>query len=152
MNDHDLEQLVDRELKALPPRRAPGTLLPAVMLAVRAAATRPWHARPWMVWPAGWQAASVAALLVLLAATASVVPALQPYAAPAFGWAEELLTPAVRVVTTVETFTVAVEIVSRVIGQSIIGLLLALFVVMLTTSVVIGAAIGRLALGGAYQS
>jgi hypothetical protein len=63
-----------------------------------------------------------------------------------------LLTPAARVVTAVETVTVAIEIVSRVIGQSIIGLVLALFVVMLTTSVVIGAAISRLALGGAYQS
>jgi hypothetical protein len=56
------------------------------------------------------------------------------------------------VVATFETLTVAVEIVSRVVAQSIIGLLLALFVVMLATSVVIGAAIGRLALGGAYQS
>ncbi|MCC7042988.1 MAG: hypothetical protein IT183_03955 [Acidobacteria bacterium] len=152
MNEHDLERFVDRGLKALPPRRAPGTLLPAVMAAVRAAAARPWYARPWMAWPAGWRVASAAALLALLAGTAAVMPAVQPYGAPALAWVEELLAPAAGVVTAVETFAVAVEIVSRVIGQSIIGLLLALFVVMLTTSVVIGAAIGRLALGGAYQS
>jgi hypothetical protein len=152
MNDQDLEQLVDRRLKALPPRRAPGTLLPAVMLAVKAAAARPWYARPWRAWPSGWQVASVAALLALLAGGAAFVPAAQPYAAPALSWAEGLLAPAARVAATFETLTVAVEIVSRVVAQSIIGLLLALFVVMLATSVVIGAAIGRLALGGAYQS
>jgi hypothetical protein len=122
------------------------------MLAVRAAAARPWYARPWMVWPAGWQVASVVALLALVAGTAMVVPAVQPYGAPVLAWVDGLLTPAARVVTAVETVTVAIEIVSRVIGQSIIGLVLALFVVMLTTSVVIGAAISRLALGGAYQS
>jgi hypothetical protein len=152
MNEHDLERLVDRRLKALPPPRAPGTLLPSVMLAVAAAAARPWYARPWRAWPAGWQVASGVALLALLAGAAAVVPAMQPYAAPVFAWAEGLLTPAARVVTTVETLAAVVEIVSRVIGQSIIGLMLALFVVMLTTSVVVGAAIGRLALGGAYQS
>lgn len=152
MNDQDLEQLVDRRLKALPPRRAPGTLLPSVMLAVRAAASRPWYCRPWTVWPSGWQVASVVALLALLAGGAALLPAAQPYAAPALSVVEALLTPAARVVSTVETLTVAVEIVSRVIAQSVIGLLLALFVVMVATSVVIGAAIGRLALGGAYQS
>jgi hypothetical protein len=151
MNEHDLEQFLDRRLRALPPRRAPGTLLPAVLLAVRAAAARPWYARPWRAWPTGWQVVSAVGLLVLLAGVAAVVPAAQPYAAPMFTWVEELLTPAAQVVTTVETFTAAVEIVIRVIGQSIIGLMLGLFVVMLTTSVVLGAAIGRLALGGAYR-
>ncbi len=152
MNEHDLEDLVDRKLKALPPRRAPGTLLPSVMQAVRVAAARPWYARPWRVWPAGWQVASLAALLVMVAGVVAVVPAAQPYGAPAIAWAAGLLARASEVVTTVETFTTVVEIVSRVIGQSVIGLLLALFVVMLTTSVVVGAAIGRVALGGAYQS
>lgn len=152
MNEHDLERLVDRRLKALPPRRAPGTLLPSVMRAVRVAAVRPWYSCPWYTWPSEWKVASMAALLVLLAGAASMAPMVQPYAAPALVWVEGLLTPASQVVTTVETFAAAVEIMSRVIGQSVIGLVIALFVVMLTTSVVIGAAIGRVALGGAYQS
>ena len=152
MNEHDLEHLVDRRLKALAPRRAPGTLLPAVMAAVRAAAARPWYARPWATWPSGWQLASVAALVVLLTGAAVMLPPVQPQVAPLLGVADGLLRPAAQIVSTVEALTTAMEIVSRVIGQSVIGLLLALFVVMLTTSVVIGAAIGRVALGGAYQS
>jgi hypothetical protein len=152
MDERDLEHLVDRKLKALPARRAPATLLPSVMRAVQAAAVRPWYVRPWSTWPGGWQVASVGALVLLVAGAAYSAPAVRPYGGPVLAWAQALLAPAVQVVSTVETFTAAVEIVSRVVGQSIIGLLVGMFVVMLTTSVVIGAAIGRVALGGAYQS
>lgn len=152
MHERDLEDLVDRGLKAVPPPRAPRTLLPSVMRAVRAAAERPWYARPWVTWPSTWRLASAMALLLLLAGAAALVPAAQPYAAPVLAWGQGLLEPAGQVVSSVETLTAAVEIASRVIGQSVLGLLLALFVVMLTASVAIGAAIGRVALGGAYQS
>jgi len=152
MNERDLEDLVDRGLKAVPPPRAPRTLLPAVMRAIRVAAERPWYARPWVTWPATWRVASAMAVLLLLAGTALVLPAAQPYVAPGLAWGQEFLAPAAHVVSSVETLTAAVEIASRVIGQSVLGLLLALFVVMLTASVAIGAAIGRVALGGAYQS
>jgi hypothetical protein len=152
MNERDLEDLIDRSLKAAPPPRAPRTLLPAVMRAIQAAVERPWYARPWVTWPSTWRLASAMALLVLLAGAAVLMPAAQPYAAPVLAWGQELMAPAGHVVSSVGTLTAAVEIASRVIGQSVLGLLLALFVVMLTASVAIGAAIGRVALGGAYQS
>lgn len=152
MNERDLEELVDRGLKAVPPPRAPRTLLPSVMRAIRAAAERPWYARPWVTWPSGWRLASVMALLVLLAGAALIVPAVQPYAAPALAWGQELLAPAGHMMSSVETLAAAAEIAGRVIGQSVLGLVLVLFAVMLTASVAIGAAIGRVALGGAYQS
>jgi len=147
MNEQDLERLVERRLKALPPRRAPGTLMPAVMREVRARAERPWYARPWFTWPAGWQTASIVALVLVVGTVAALTPVLQPAMAPVLAWAGQLLTPASDVVTTVGTFTTIVEVVTRVIGQSVIGLVLALFIVMLTTSVAIGAAIGRVAVG-----
>ena len=152
MNRTDLERSIDRGLKALPEPRAPHTLLPSVMRAVRLAALRPWYARPWFTWPAGWQAASVAALLALVAGAAVSVPLLQPYAALAVSFSAGLTGPLAQVVAGVETLVSAVEIAGRVIGQSVIGLVLVLFAVMAATTVVVGAAIGRAALGGAYQS
>ena len=152
MNPIDLERVVDKALKALPPPRAPYTLLPAVMLAVRAAALRPWYARPWFSWPRTWQAVSAAALLALLAGGSFAAPVLQPYFMPLAAGVGALLQPAGEVVADVETFISVVEILRRTVAQSVIGLGLALFLMMLVTSVALGAAIGRVALGGAYRS
>ena len=67
----DLEQGIDRELKALPQPEAPDTLVPSVMRAVALAATRttPWYSRAWLAWPKPAQAASLA--FVFLAAIAA---------------------------------------------------------------------------------
>ena len=51
-DNDELEALVDRELRRLPPPRAPHTLLPRVMAAVEAWAQRPWYTRAWFAWPA----------------------------------------------------------------------------------------------------
>lgn len=59
---------LDRELAALPKPRAPRTLLPRVLAAT---AMRPEAAETgWMTWPRTWQAASVAALLAIVAGAA----------------------------------------------------------------------------------
>lgn len=147
MDDQELERLVDRRLKAVPPRRAPGTLLPSVMRAVRARAQQPWYARPWTTWPANWRAVSIAAVAIVLVAFGLSASVLQPVMAPVLAWTGQLLAPANDLVAMVETFTTIVEVMTRVIGQSVVGLVLAMFVVMLTTSVAIGAAIGRVAVG-----
>jgi len=55
---------IDRALRALPPPRAPRTLLPRVMAAVARERARPWYSRAWLAWPRRWQAASIAALAV----------------------------------------------------------------------------------------
>jgi hypothetical protein len=46
----------------------------------------------------------------------------------------------------------ALEILSRTFWQSVIGVALSLVVLMMAATVAVGAAIGRVALGGAHQS
>lgn len=67
MDPADLERLIDRELKALPPPQAPAGLLPRVI----AAASRPEGpaapATGWSTWSPAWQTGSVALLALFLA-------------------------------------------------------------------------------------
>jgi hypothetical protein len=74
MHPVDLEALVSRELRQLPLPRAPRTLLPRVLAAVQALAQRPWYEREWFTWPAGWQLASIAALIAIVGGGAVLVP------------------------------------------------------------------------------
>jgi hypothetical protein len=60
MSRADLESIIDRQLRRLPPPAAPDTLLPRVMAAVRAWSVRPWYQRTWFTWPIGLQVASLA--------------------------------------------------------------------------------------------
>jgi hypothetical protein len=78
----DLERLVHRELRALPPPRAPETLLPRVLAAVDAWSHRPWYARAWFTWPLGWQIASAAAVALVFYALWSL-PSAPPEVAAA---------------------------------------------------------------------
>ena len=55
MHPVELQQRIDRELKSLPGLRAPETLLPRVLAAVRHWADRPWYARAWFTWPMWWR-------------------------------------------------------------------------------------------------
>ena len=75
MHPDDLENWVTRELGQLPQPRAPRTLLPRVMSAIRELADRPWYSRPWLTWPLAWQVASLAALLIAGVAAYTVSPA-----------------------------------------------------------------------------
>lgn len=151
MNHSDLERDVDRALKALPEPRAPRTLLPAVMLAVRAAAMRPWYSRPWATWPHVWQMASGVALVLLVAAASFAAPFVMPYLAPVTGAIGAIVRPISELVLGIEGFFAVVETISRVLWQSVIGVVLGLFIIMLATSVAVGAAIGRVALGGVHR-
>lgn len=74
MHPVDLETLVGGELRRLPVPRAPQTLLPRVLAAVQAWAQRPWYQRAWFTWPIGLQIASVAALILIVAGGAMLVP------------------------------------------------------------------------------
>ena len=69
MPEHEeLDELLDRELRHLPPFAAPGSLAPRVMAAVRAkaaAVAAPWWLQSWVAWPMYARAALfVAALLI----------------------------------------------------------------------------------------
>jgi hypothetical protein len=73
----DLEHYVHRELRRLPSPVAPHTLLPRVLAAVDAWARRPWYTRAWFTWPAGWQVASIVAV-VLVAIGTWMLPSAPP--------------------------------------------------------------------------
>lgn len=60
--DPQLESLMDRELKSLPPLTAPASLAPRVLAALQRRAPLPWYRRAWQTWPAAGQAVSLAAL------------------------------------------------------------------------------------------
>ncbi len=69
MPEHEeLDELLDRELRRLPPFAAPGSLAPRVMAAVRAKAaaiTAPWWLQSWAAWPMYARGALVVAALLI---------------------------------------------------------------------------------------
>lgn len=52
MNEKDLEQFIHRELRALPPRRAPRSLEHRVLAAIEERAAIAWYHKSWAYWPA----------------------------------------------------------------------------------------------------
>jgi hypothetical protein len=62
----DLEREMHEALRRLPPPRAPGSLAPRVMAAVRARREAPWHARPMATWPVELQVLVTALAVVPL--------------------------------------------------------------------------------------
>ena len=52
-NEQKLTSRIHRELRQLPPRKAPPTLMPRVLAAIEAQAHQPWWKKSWANWP-GW--------------------------------------------------------------------------------------------------
>lgn len=74
MDPVDLEREIDAVLRRLPEPRAPGTLTPRVMEAVRRRGHASWYRRPWFAWPAAGRLAAATAAVVLLVAGAWWMP------------------------------------------------------------------------------
>ena|SRR5688572_22061029 len=74
MHDPDLDAPLAAALSRLSTVRAPETLLPRVLAATQAMASRPWYARTWDTWPVAYQTASVAVCLLVLAAMTQTLP------------------------------------------------------------------------------
>jgi hypothetical protein len=152
MDTDDLERLTGQKLRSLPPPRAPRTLLPRVMDAVRHAA-RPWYQRAWFTWPAGWQAASVAALLVLVAALSTLGPVADARSVEVLTSLDRtVVEPAASMAEHAATVMRAAAIMGRTANEALFGVLPLLFLIMLATTVVLGATIGRVAMGRVHQS
>jgi hypothetical protein len=122
MSFDDLERRVHEELRRLPSPMAPGTLLPRVLAAVDAWASRPWYARAWFTWPIGLRLASVAALAFAVYGT-WILPPL----------------PASVVAT-----TSAGGVIWRTLIEPLLGYVVGLVVLMCLACAVFGAALNYL--------
>ncbi len=66
MNPAELESLVHHALRRLPPLRAPQTLVPRVLSAIRTPTPSAWYRRPWISWPGALRAVSVVGIAALV--------------------------------------------------------------------------------------
>jgi hypothetical protein len=149
----ELERFVDRKLRGLPLPKAPQTLLPRVMAAARAWTARPWYAREWVTWPLGWQAASLAVLVVTMATAAVVAPALQQLISQA---AASLVSSTTIDVPRLTSGVLVSATTLRVIWQALIEpflpYLFAVIVLMCLASATVVLALNRVVFGRALHS
>ncbi len=146
----DLERIVGRALAALPEPRAPRTLLPRVMTAVRLAA-RPWYERGWRTWPSAWQALAVVGLVVLVVGVALVLPSLDRQVDTVVTQVVSPVAAPVEVtVSRVETLGSAALVFWRGLQPLMLGMSV-LVVIMCAACAVLATALGRVAFGGALR-
>lgn len=150
MNADDLERLADRELRRLPPPRAPHTLLPRVMAAVEAWANRPWYSRAWFTWPAGWQAVSVAALALVVAGGVLFAPRVEAAASNAIA-AVQMFAGGVADVAPVETTAHSARILWRTLLEPLATYALVVVVLMILACAVFGTALNQVVIERAEQ-
>ena len=149
MDPADLERLIDRELRMLPPPVAPRTLLPRVMTAVQAA-QRPWYSRAWLTWPLGWQAASVAVLFAVLAGIAVIGPPLQA-AASTLPFVSSVRDDVADRARDVEVATTTVRVLWRALIAPIVPYAFGLVFLMSAACALFGTALNHLVFGKALR-
>lgn len=150
MDPADLERLIDRELRKLPPPRAPRTLAPRVMAAVQDAMHRPWYSRAWLTWPIGWQVASVALLLGLVAGSAMLMPTVQD-AASALTFVSDVRGDVAERARDVEVATTAVRVLWRSLLAPVVPYAFGLVSLMCVACAVFGTALNHLVFGKALR-
>ena len=91
MDPIDLDEQLDRELKALPQPRAPRTLLPRVLAAADEREAQA-VATGWSTWPTGWRVASVALVLAIAVLASRLFNAPPPAVSSAAESAGEIAT------------------------------------------------------------
>jgi len=180
MDPLELERLIDRELQDAPAPRAPETLLPRVMLAVRAAQMAPEKAgalRPaaslssgpvaspssglapslssgWRAWPVAGQIAAAVGVLLLGIGLSNLLPLLYDLINAALANPASGTTGArvAGVLHQLEAAATAARVLWRVI-EPVTVFLCAVVTVMALACALFGTALGRVvALGGASRS
>ena len=150
MDRDDLERLIDRELRALPPPQAPRGLLPRIMTAVEDRAQRPWHTRAWLQWPVGWQLASALVLLGVVASGSVLLPQLRD-AVMALTFVANVRGDVAESAREVEVATTAVRVVWRTLLAPVVPWAFGLITLMCAACAVFGTALNHLVFGRAFR-
>jgi hypothetical protein len=150
MDPADLERLIGRELGKLPAPRAPRSLLPRIMAAVEERATRPWYSRAWLTWPLGWQAASIALLLGIVAGGTLLLPQLRA-AVATLTFVADVRGDVVSSARDVEIATTAVRVLWRTLLAPVVPYALGLVLLMCAACAVFGTALNHLVFGRAFR-
>ena len=151
MDPADLERFVVGELRRLPAPRAPHTLLPRVLAAVEAWAARPWYARAWFTWPFEGQVVLVAALLLLVAGGAMLLPGAWE-SNPAAGFMARVTGDLSVISVRAEVAMNAAQVLWRTLFAPFLPYALALVVLMCLACIVFGVALNRVAFERTFQS
>lgn len=152
MNEDDLERLAHRELRRLPAPRAPHTLLPRVMAAAEVWARRPWYARAWVTWPAGWQAVSIAALVLVVTGAVVLAPRLQAVAGAAVSSVQaRFVGEVLDVAPPVEATTTSARILWRTLLEPLATYALVVVILMFLACAVFGTALNHVVIERAEQ-
>jgi hypothetical protein len=149
MNQFDLQQLLDRELKQLPLPKAPEALLPKVLaVTVHQAPSGSYGA--WLAWPRAWQLASAAALVVFATGAWMLLQIVHP---ADLVWRAVGAAP-VRVAGLVQNATDAAtvgRVFWEVLLKPIATYMSALAISFALACALLWTAVERLALGGASE-
>lgn len=140
-----------RALRAMPEPRAPRTLAPRVMAAVHARIAHP-PARTWFEWPRVWQVASLSTAVAVLAAVVVGWPFVIGWLQPGI---DDVTTRAQAVVHAGKVGVAFAAVVFRAVWHPIV-MPFVLFVTAMTIAcaviiAMLGAMLGRVALGGATR-
>src|SRR5262245_47446414 len=141
----DLERFVHHRLRQLPAPRAPGTLLPRVLAAVREWSERPWYQRAWPTWPLTWQIASASALVLFVAMGAALLPSAQTAASGAVSnvAGRAIATVGVKV-SQIEDAIRATRILWAIVVQPLVTYAFAIVAVMWIAAAALGLALNRM--------
>ena len=150
MDPLDLERLIDRQLRELPPPRAPRSLLPRVMTAVELAADRPWYTRAWLNWPGGWQVASVLLLIGVVTGGVLILPQLRA-AATALTFVADVRGDVATSARDMEVASTAVRVLWRTLLAPVVPYAFALITLMCAACAVFGTALNHLVFGRAFR-
>jgi len=152
MTSTDLERFVHRQLRALSYPSAPDTLLPRILSAIQRRLERPWYTRALFTWPLAGQAACVAALLTVVGGVALWLPIAHDAGgtllSALFGNETQRIA---SVVARVGMAVNAIEVIRRTLVEPLFAYVVILMLTMCATGAVLGAALARVALGGAIR-
>jgi hypothetical protein len=127
------ERLLDEELRQLPERPAPDSLIPRVMKAVEAKAAKPWWQKAWWLWPPRVQVLSILLVTSVLGAAIHFIPDLPTLAtsSPAarrFADLLEYLKPVAEVLAAIlNAFVLLLKQVGKWTLVALVGLAVAMY-------------------------